>query len=198
MGVGITEKLLKHLYVNRGLSDAEIASFVGLDRTAIVRMRNSFEIVARKSLGEVGEEYVEEKLRELGHDVRNMNGHSKTSIFDLLADGGTRIEVKTAKNTNGSFVFSLSNKEECNQIESDYRIRLTNGRTRKLYRKTCDFIVCVGIKNNTFYPYIIPSSEINDKLQGIRISPSINTKYAHYYQQWDQIKKPDVGASDPK
>lgn len=198
MSVGITEKLLNHLYIKRGLSDLEISSFIGVDRTAIVKLRQSFNIASRKSLGEVGEEYVEEQLRNRGFEVLNMNSKTKTSIFDLLANNEIRIEVKTASITNGSFYFSLSNKEDCQQIESDFRIRLPNGRTRKLYRKTCDFIVCVGVRNDEFYPFIIPSGEINDTTQGIRISLAMNTKYGKRFESWEQIKKPDVGASDPK
>ncbi|MFE8704109.1 hypothetical protein ACFYKX_26430 [Cytobacillus sp. FJAT-54145] len=194
----ITRKLLKHLYTKRGLSDSEIASFIGIDRTAICHLRKAYDIKTRKSVGELGEEYVIKKLTALGCEVKNLNEQDKTSLYDLLVNKVLRIEVKTASDLNGTFNFSLTNKPECNHIESDHRIFLPNGRSKKLYRKTCDYIVCVGIKGKQVYPFVIPSKDIPDNLQNIRIRPKRSHKYNEYFQKWEYIKKPDAPTSDPK
>jgi hypothetical protein len=193
--VGITEMLLKHLYQKRGLTDSEIANFIGVDRTAIVHLRKSYEIPTRKGIGEIGEQYVAGKLRRNGHEVKNMNDHDKTSLFDLLINDRIRIEVKTSSDINGRFHFSLTNKPECENKESDHRIFLKNGRSKKLYRKTCDYIVCLGVRGKTVYPYVIPSNLVPDRLQNIIIAPAKNNKYSEYFQKWDQIKKPDAPTS---
>jgi hypothetical protein len=189
MSVGLTEKLLRHLYISRGHSDAEIAAFIGVDRTSIVHLRQSYDIETRKSLGELGVSYVMRKLKSLGYLVKNMNEKDKTSLFDLLVNDHLKIEVITGKEIKGCFTFTLTNNEECKHIESDHRIRLPNGRTRKLYRKTCDFIICVGVKGESVYPFIIPSEAISDQLQTIKIRKTKETKYAHYFKKWGQIKK---------
>jgi hypothetical protein len=198
MSVGITEKLLNHLYHKRGLSDSEIASFIGVDRTHIVHLRKAYEIATRKSVGEIGEKYVEGKLKSKGHEVKNMNDYDKTALFDLLVSDLIRIEVKTSSAINGSFRFVLTNKPECEHVESDHRIFLKNGRSKKLYRKTCDYIVCLGIRGKTVYPYVIPSYLIPDTLQNITITPSKENKYSEYFQKWDQIKKPVATNNGPK
>lgn len=195
MSVGLTKQLLTHLYTKRGLSDMEIASFIGVDRTAISHLRKGFDIPTRKSLGEIGEEYIEKKLKSFGCEVKNMNDVDKTSIFDLLVNNQIRIEVKTASEINGIYRFTLTNKEECNHVESNHRIRLPSGRTRKLYRKTCDYIICVCIKDKMVYPYIIPSRDITDSLQTILITPKRESKYHSYFKNWKQIK-PDAPTSD--
>jgi hypothetical protein len=197
-GIGITKKLLKHLYHKRGLSDLEIANFIGVDRTNVVHLRRAYEIAARKGIGEIGENYVEGKLKRDGHVVRNMNNDDKTALFDLLVDDLIRIEVKTSNDINGRFHFTLTNKPECEHVESDHRIILSNGRSKKLYRKTCDYIVCLGVKGKRVYPYVIPSSVIPDRLQNIVINPSRSHKYSEYFQKWKQIKKPDAPTSGPE
>ena len=192
----LSKKLLNHLYEIRGFSDSEIANFIGVDRTSVVHARRRFDIPTRKSLGEIGEEYVKKKLERLGFRVKNLNSQDKTSLFDLLVDGRIRIEVKTSSDYNGKFTFSLTNKEECRNIESRHRVILPNGRTRKLYRLTCDFIVCVGIKGKQVYPFIIPSNEISDTKQSISITPKKGNMYTEYFKLWEQIKKPDAPTSD--
>ncbi|WP_108669523.1 hypothetical protein [Peribacillus acanthi] len=196
--IGLTRDLLSHLYTNKGYSDKEIADFVGLDRTSIVHMRHTYNIEARRSVGEIGERYVFHKLLKLGHTVVDMNKFDKTSIFDLLADGKCKIEVKSANMDKNSFYFSLSNKAELQHVESDHRIKLKNGRTRKLYRKTCDYMILVGFDNKRVYPFIVPSNEIDDRSQGIRITLKRDNKYWEYFQKWEQLKKPSVGAEDPQ
>jgi hypothetical protein len=198
LSIGVTKKLLKHLYHKRGFSDLEIANFIGVDRTSIVHLRKVYEIVTRKSVGEIGEQYVAGKLRRNGHIVENMNDKDKTALFDLLVNGLIRIEVKTSNDINGSFHFTLTNKPECNHVESEHRVFLKNGRSKKLYRKTCEYVVCLGIKGKRVYPYVIPSNEIPDKLQNIRITPSKDNKYSEYFQKWGQIKKSDAPTSGPK
>lgn len=184
----LNQKILDHLYTNMGWSDKEIGIFFGVDRTAVVHLRKKHCIKTRKSTGEIGEEFVIKQLENLGHQVLNLNSKDKTAPYDLLVDGQIRIDVKTAKELNNRFTFSLTDREKVTCIESDHRIRLANKRTKKLFRKTCDYLVLVGMRGDEIVSFIVPSVDLPDSLQNITIltNPASNNKYMIYK---DLLKK---------
>lgn len=195
MGV-ITKDLLQHLYVSRGLSDREIANFIGVDRSHVSYLRRSFGISTRTSLGEIGEKYAKSKLEKLGFYVENMNEFDKNSPFDLRLDNRIRIEIKSTSCINGSFKFQLSEKIENENIVSENRIRLPNGRTKKIFRKTCDYLIFVCIHEKKAFSLIIPSRDLSDTLQTLSFPISKDSKYKKYLNNWSQIKKSDAPTSD--
>lgn len=186
----ISEPLLKRLYMERGLTDREIANFMGFDRNYISKLREMYGIETRENTGTKGERYVKRKLASLGFLVKDMNEKNKTSSFDLLLNNKIKIEVKTALiNDSDCYKFQLSEKEENQNIISQNRIKLANGRTRKIYKNTCDFIVFVGIRGSSVISLIIPSGEINNKLQTLSFPASGKSKYRQYLNNWEQLKK---------
>lgn len=187
----LNKQILDHLYTKMGWSDKEIGVFFGVDRTSVVHLRKRHCIETRKSTGEIGEEFVIKNLEFLGHKVTNLNKDDKTSSYDLLVDGHVRIDVKTAKELNGRYSFTLTDKEDISCIESNHRIRLSNKRTKKLFRKTCDYLVLVGMKEDKFDSFIVPSMDLPDNLGGIAvpINPSSKSKYNIYREKWDFLKK---------
>lgn len=187
--IDLSKELISHLYIDRGYSDKEIANFMGIHRTQISRLRSTYGISTRQSLWELGETFVKDYLQELGHDVTDMNEIDKTYSYDLLVNGRIKIDVKAAKETSGFYKFILTEKSENGNIESESRLRLSNGRTKKIYRKTCDFIVFVGIREENALPIIVPSQNINDLLQTLSYPISGISKYKPYANAWEQIKK---------
>lgn len=186
----LTKSLLKRLYVDLEKSDNEIASFLGLDRTTIVRARERFGIKTRLSVGRKGEMVALRKLEKLGFHALDMNKIDKLSEFDILVNDNLRIEVKSACEYKGRFYYVLSEKPEAGHVVSDKRIRLSNGRTRKLYSKTCDFLLLVGFpKDKEPLFWIIPSKDIPDDLQALSISTSKKGKYAQYFNRFDLLEK---------
>ncbi len=187
----LNQKILDHLYTNMGWSDKDIGIFFGVDRTAVVHLRKKHCIKTRKSIGEIGEEFVIKQLEELGHQVLNLNSKDKTAPYDLLIDGHIRIDVKTSKELNNRYFFCLTEKEANGNKESENRIRLDNNRTKKLYRKTCDFLILIGMRENQFDSYIVPSGDLPDKLQGIAvlINAASKSKYNSYKEEWNLLKK---------
>ena len=171
-------------------SDNEIASFLGLDRTTIVRARERFGIKTRLSVGRKGEMVALRKLEKLGFHALDMNKIDKLSDFDILVNDNLKIEVKSASEHRGRFGFTLSEKPETGCVVSDNRIRLPNGRTRKLFSKTCDFLLLVGFpKDKDPLFWIIPSKDIPDDLQTLTTSTSKNGKYAQYFNRFDLLEK---------
>lgn len=191
----LNRDLLFREYVINHRSDREIAAMLGVDRTTVVQARKQYGIPTRRSTGKIGEQLLVKELRKRGFSVRNMNEISGTFPFDLLVDHFIRIEVKSSRvfrdMCGDKFTFTLSEKPQCPNVESRFRIRLRCGRTRKLFRKTCDFLVLVGISRdygNQFF--IIPSEDIPDEQTTISLpaDPSANTKYAKYRNRWDLLK----------
>lgn len=184
----LSKELISHLYLDMGHSDREIAEFIGLHRATISKIRNDYGIETRQSVGELGEKYAKKKLIQLGHTVIDMNETNKTAPFDLMVNGRIRIEVKSAMEQRGEFKFVMTDKEENKNIESNHRIKLSSGRTKKVYRKTCDFIIFVGVKGKSALPIIIPSKLINDRLQTLSFPLSGQSKYSEFVNAWQLIK----------
>lgn len=181
--------MVKALYWDFGKTDREIAQFLEIDRTSVVHFRKRNGIPSRISTGEIGELLAADKLQELGFLVYNMNEADRLHPFDLLVDKEIEVEVKSSMiGENERFNFILSEKPENQNIISDDRIRLKNGRTKKLYRKTCDFIMFVGIrpeKDPVFY--LMPSNVIPDELGTISIGTK-TSKYSAYKSAWHLLK----------
>lgn len=187
----LTKALLEKLYIDLEKSDNEIASFLGLDRTTIVRARERFGIKTRLSVGRKGEMIALRELDKLGFRVLDMNKIDRLSEFDILVNDFLRIEVKSASEHKGRFYYVLAEKPEAGHVISDKRIRLSNGRTRKLYSKTCDFILLVGLsKDKSPSFWVIPSKDIPDDLQTLSVSISKRGKYAKYFNRFDLLGKP--------
>lgn len=202
MGTGLTESALRRLYTDLGKTDIEIAEFFGVDRTSIVKLRTKNGITTRKTIGEIGEEMVWKELKSRGYLAENMNDVDKLHPFDILVDGWMRVEVKSASSHKGRFHFTFTEKESNQNIESEYRFRLKCGRTKKDYNVTCDVMVLVGIEGNGDCHFFINlPSKIPREQHGISapVNPFSPSKYEKWRENWgvfEQIKKPDVGASD--
>lgn len=186
----ITEEILIELYSKRGLTDKKIADIYNVDRTSVAHLRKKYNIPSNINI-ELSIEKVIYKLAEFGFDIDNQNEIDKTSHFDLLLDQSIKIEVMSAGAIfDNTFRFPLTSKKENGHVESSNRIKLSNNRSRKLYRNTCDYIVCYGFYNNCDLYWIIPSNDINDTLQTISLPiDSSNSKYNRYKNAWDLIKK---------
>ena len=186
----VDRTLLKRLYVDLKKSDNEIASLLGLNRRTIAQARKRFGIKTRLSVGRKGEVEALRKLERLGFHVLDMNNIDKLSEFDILVNDNLKIEVKSASEHKGQFKYVLTEKSEVGCVVSDKRIRLPNGRTRKLYSKTCDFLLLVGFpKDKEPLFWIIPSKDIPDDLQTISISTPKKGKYAQYLNRFDLLAK---------
>ncbi|WP_255905684.1 hypothetical protein [Priestia aryabhattai] len=195
-GTGLTKEILIRLYTKLGKSDKEIAEFFDLDRTTIVHNRKKLGIETRKNTGQIGETLVFSKLTQRGFKVQDMNKRDKTYLYDLKVNGHIRIEVKTSKMIESCFNFSLSNKKEAKCIPSEHRIVTPTGRTAKLYRKTCDFIIFVGLAPTKIHYYIVPSSFIEDGKQSICFSVNSKHKYKQFENQWKLIRGEDNAAAN--
>lgn len=185
----ITKDTLLDLYIDKGMTDLEIAKFFNVDRTFIVHKRKEFGIV-KESLHEQVIPIVEQCLKKRGHIVKYLKEHNKTYNIDFLVDGEIRVKVMTSSGSeDGRYLFTLTSQEKHKNIESINRIQLKNGRFRTLYRNICDFIIFVGVKNNDYFYWIVPSSDINDKLQTVATRTNLENKYYKYFESWDLIKK---------
>lgn len=182
----IARDILFDEYVNNRMTDLEIAEKYGLTRTAISKMRKRVGVKSKDFTGQRGESLAIDELLSRGFKVENMNKKSMTYPFDLLINDSIRIEVKSATLLDGYYRYILTESSENGNIESETRIRLNNGRTKKRFDKTCDFILLVGIDpatQNKFF--LIPSNKLPESIQTIGIPSSLNSKYAVYNDRWD-------------
>lgn len=187
----LNREILEELYIQKGLTDLEIAKQYELDRTAIVHRRKAYGIKSRNKTVTPSVNLVKEKLLELGYQVTNLKDTDKTAPYDLLLNGKIRVEVVAAGVTNDNsfkFLFGSSAKREL--IESENRIQLSNGRFKKIYRKTCDFFVFCGIENTDVYYWIMPSDELPDTMQTLSLTiPPSQSKYEPYSDAWYLLER---------
>lgn len=178
---------LIHLSVELEMTDKKIAKLYGVDRTSIVHMRKRYNIPARLGLGRKGELFVLEQLQAFGFEVEDLNIKDKLASYDILVNNEVRIEVKTssANAKDGNYRFALSEQITNGNITGKNRIFLDDGRTRKLYRKTCDYMVFVCWDSKSVF--IVPSDKIPDTQGNVGISE--NTKrFRHYKNNWESLK----------
>lgn len=186
----MSEKLLSYLYTQSNKTDREIAEFFNIDRTYIVKARSEFGVNTRISTGDIGEQKAIKKLRSKGFRVRDMNLKNKLSPFDLMVNGKVRVEIKSAKFSSKlkRYCFALSEQAKRNCVESNERITLRNGRTKKLFSKTCDFIIFVCIGNGEDVFYVLPSNILPDDMSALNIRVD-DMKYARFKNNWELLRK---------
>lgn len=189
----LPKETLLHLYTELEMTDRVIAERYITHRSAVTHLRKEYGIPARMSIGRRGELLALAKFEKLGFDVRDMNQADKLATFDILLDGEIRIEVKTSGDHDGRGVFSLSDQRTNGNKVSDTRIRLSNGRTKKLYSKTADFFLFVYIERKGTSFYLIPSDELPETMQILAI-PSGGGKYWKYQNKWQLLKREGVHA----
>jgi len=174
--------VLEKEYVDKGMTDLQISLSHGIDRIYVSKLRKEYSIPTRETTGTRGEKIVVKELTRRGLTVENMNEISMTSSHDLTINGFLKVDVKSAVLSKDNFFrFCLTDSKKRKKIESDVRAILPNGRTKKNYSKTCDYIILVCIENNdNNHLFYIPSSAIPTNQQSISIPLSLAGKYSAY------------------
>ena len=187
----LTKDVLLHLFTEMEMTDKAIAKRYGADRTAIVHLRKDYGIPNRMTVGRKGELFALNKLRQYGFDVQDMNEHSSLAPFDILLNGDIRIDVKTSSRNakKGNYNFSFSEKATNGNKVGANRVKLKSGRTRKLYRNSCDVMlfVCWECKS----VYLIPSADIPDFQSTIKLSAGTK-RYAKYKDNYEILNTPQL------
>ncbi|MEC2463845.1 hypothetical protein P9X10_02860 [Bacillus cereus] len=187
------EKEIRELYEIQGKTDKEIAKLKGMQRESVSRLRKRLGIQTRPTLSEQALQDVVSKLETLGFTVENVKEDNKTATYDLLLNNRIKIDVRSSSCTEGKrnrIYFRLDEKEETGVVESDTRIKLKSGKYRKLFRKTCDYIIFVGYEGANINFWIMESSDLPDELQTIRLinDKVTDSKYSIYRDAWHRIQ----------
>ncbi|MGG1663068.1 hypothetical protein [Brevibacillus sp. NRS-1366] len=187
----LDRETLNRMYHEENLTDLEIATLYGADRTAVVHLRKKFKISSRETNRDKALQLVTDKLLELGYQVINTKETNKIAEYDLLVNGNVKIEVISTGNVSrGGFSrFVLTTQMSNNVKESATRIVLPNSRYKKLHRLITDFIIFVLLKDVESYFWVIPSNVIGDNVQTISLRPiSKSSKFDKYKEAWDLIE----------
>ncbi|MGF2716785.1 hypothetical protein ACQUY5_32055, partial [Bacillus cereus] len=186
----LTKEQLHHLYVVKGLSDGEIADEVDVTRSYISTLRNIYGIETRESLESHAVPYVEKVLEDKGYQVVNVREQNYKSFYDLLINDGIRIDVRaTTYFKEDSLRFKFLDKDESDYSNSESRLTVDSGRTKRKLHETCDILVLVGYIENKPNCWVIPVKDLKPNLQGIGIRPySVKSKYSIYEEAWHLIK----------
>lgn len=185
----VTSEELRYMYEVKKMSDIEIAVICKKDRTWVARVREIYGIPTRTTIHDIAVEYATEELVKMGHAVKNVKDTNKSNHYDLLIDDKIRVQVMGANwyATGFRYMFTVSGKDKTS-LEDGVRMLLPNGRIRKLYSKTCDSIVFVGVKEDEFHVWVMPSSDLRDNQQSIKLPISSKSRYSKYYKEWSNIK----------
>ncbi|PTK22492.1 hypothetical protein [Staphylococcus hominis] len=152
---------IKYLSIELGKSDKEIGDFLGVHRSNITHYRKNNNIPKPTTVGRRGELAAISRLRKLGFEVEDLNLIDKSSRYDLLVNETLKIEVKSSKRAkDGRFRFSFANKRENQCKTSESVMRLKNGRTVKNYQKFADYFIFVGIDDDVYHFWIMPTNLI--------------------------------------
>lgn len=182
------ETTIRYLSTDLGMSDKNIADLFKVTRSTISHYRRNHGIFKPNTLGRKGELAALRRLNKLGFRARDMNEIEKSYPYDILVNQKIRIEVKTSTLNNGNtYLFTLTDKQTNGNIESENRITLSSGRTRKLYDQTADYFVLVGVDDDGLDFWVIPTDEIDRNEVNIICSIKSN-KYADYKNNFDSLK----------
>ncbi|AFQ29917.1 hypothetical protein P4493_05290 [Bacillus thuringiensis] len=188
--VAVTESQLRDLYEVQGKTDKQIAGEYGVDRTRISQLRKQWGITTRLTVFDKGVKDVTDKLESLGFKVKNVKKDDKTANYDLLLNDLIKIEVRTSSALDrGRQHFRLLEQASTGVVESDIRIKLKNGHFRKLFRRTCDYIIFVGYEEGNINYWVMRSSTVTDTIQslGLNISPMVTSKFDVCRDAWHII-----------
>lgn len=177
---------IKRYYIKENRSDRSIAKEYGVHPMTIRLFRDRNQIKTRDTGYNEIIVHVIRQLEDLGHQVENYYAKNKLSSFYLLIDGKIRVDVKRSSITKeNTFVFTLTDPIRNEMIESDIRIKLPNGRFKKLYHKTCDYIIFCGVHEGEKDHWIIPTKDLPDTLQSLTVSKRYgDSKYNKYRENW--------------
>ncbi len=153
----------------------------------MVHFRKRYKIPTREFNGEIGEGIVTYELQKEDFVAINMNKLSKIYPFDLLINGTVKVDVKTASQCYGKWVFALANSSTESDLETQKFTKLDNGKVRKRFDKTCDFIILCPLNQTSLF--IVPVHEISETLQSITIYPSGRGKWWKWQNRYDLIKR---------
>lgn len=152
---------IRYLSVELGKSDKEIGDFLGVHRSNITHYRKNNNIPKSTTVGRQGELAAISRLRKLDFEVEDLNLIDKSSRYDLLVNKKLKIEVKSSKRgRDGRFRFAFANKRENQCKTSDSVLRLKNGKTVKNYQKFADYFIFVGIDDDIYHFWIMPTNLI--------------------------------------
>lgn len=175
------------------MSDQGIASLYGVTRTSISYHRRKWGIVGKTSISEKAIQDVQNELERLGFTVENKKKEDKHHIFDILVENTIRLDVRSTETLQeDTFRFKLVDSDNSCLEESINRLQLKNGRTKKILRNTCDFVILVGYLDGVPNFWVIPSQDLKDDLIGISIRPySEISKYLEYADAWGRLRETD-------
>ncbi|RFT98609.1 XRE family transcriptional regulator [Staphylococcus haemolyticus] len=169
---------IRYLSIELGKSDREIGEFLGVHRSTITHYRNNHNIPKPITVGRQGELAVISRLKKLGFKIEDLNLTNKASRFDLLVNENIKVEVKSSKiNKNGYFNFTFTNKPENQCKISENVMRLKNGKTVKNYQKFADYFIFVGIENDFYHFWVIPTSSIKIGQQNLMLNNNSQIKF---------------------
>lgn len=108
-----------------------------------------------------------------GFSYQSVRDENMRGSYDFLVNETVRLQVFGSKydtnNKRYSYAFTQSLKK--GSKPSEFHIPLSNGRIRKLYRKTCDVMLFVGIRDEMIDFWCVPSDQIDDHLQLMTLKP---------------------------
>ncbi|MBE7114542.1 hypothetical protein FT641_18015 [Bacillus paranthracis] len=187
----LTKETLVDMYVRKGMAASEIESSLGLKRNQVFRKMKKFNIEPRVTTHDAAVDYVMSELSDRGFVATNVRREDSSCEFDILLDGKIRVQVLSASkiDLHGAFRFALSESNRTGKYpQKQNKLLLRNGRIRKIYRKTCEYLIVVGMDAGQKYIWVIPSNEVSDTLQTLRTPTSEVSKYNKYYEDWNRLR----------
>lgn len=181
----LTEKMLRKLYIEDGLSVREIEREYSLARNTVTRGLKKHQIPYKETVHEKGAGYIMQRLQDRGYRVQQLG---QEELCDLLVENQVRVKVLSSAKLceDGAFRYALAEKQKKHVCTRSCYV-LPNGKVRRRYSLFCDVVAFVGVESGRFYVWFIPADEISDSLQTVRLPIGEQSKYNKYGEAYGTV-----------
>ncbi|MGV2887189.1 hypothetical protein [Paenibacillus taichungensis] len=176
----IDKQLLLKWYLEDGLTDAQIAANLNIDRTAVVHSRKSLNLPSRNKI------IFEHKFEHVLNTIKERFAVERVGSNDLIVHNKSVKTFISNYTENGHSKFRLTEKPDSGLVENKNFRLLDNGWYSPVWKNKCDVVMFVQYMHSDHMNFwMFSAQELDDlALQNLSLKADENLKYSSYMNRW--------------